>query len=308
MPVSYMDSIIPVYDAIQIHRKEYDSGDTDYSVTTLLDPPRVVHLNKRHVNDVDLFIQDLMHSFDGTASHAYMEYCLNKVDGGKKYKCEERLRTVIEGRKISGAYDFLWRDEETLWDLKKTSSWKGMFGDKKDWVAQQNIYRYLMWVKDKSELKGLNIIAWYRDWSKNNKMRYGRDYPTWPIMRYELPRWDFEKTYNFIVERTKLMKQHEDTPDDDLPFCSYEDMWSSPDKVAVKADNRKNALRVCDGMDAAKKWVSNYLSKDSCKHKIAQLSFDIRRSARRRCEDWCPINSYCNQYNDYLKAVALDGK
>jgi hypothetical protein len=308
MPVSDMDAIIPIYDAIQIHRNEYDSGDTDYSVTTLLDPPRVVHLNKRHVKDVDLWIQDLMHSFDGTASHSYLEYCLNKVDGGTKYKCEERFGANILNRKVSGAYDIFWKDDLSLWDLKKTSTWKAMFGSKDDWTAQQNMYRYLIWFHKKIELRHLNIMAWFRDWSKYNKMRYGAEYPGHPIMLYRLPNWDFGDTYNFMETRVQLLKDHEETADDDLPLCSFEDMWCSPDKVAVKSTKRKNALRVCDDQAAASKWMSELLAKPDCKHKRANLYYDVRLSERTRCEAWCPVNLYCNQYNDHLKAVALGGK
>jgi hypothetical protein len=308
MPVSDMDAIIPIYDAIQVHRNEYDSGDTDYSVTTLLDPPRVVHLNKRHVKDVDLWIQDLMHSFDGTASHAYLEYCLNKVDGGAKYTCEERFGATILNRKVSGAYDIYWSADKSLWDLKKTSTWKAMFGSKDDWTAQQNMYRYLIWFHKKIELKHLNIMAWFRDWSKYNKMRYGRDYPVHPIMMYRLSNWDFGDTYNFMEERVQLLKDHENTKDDDLPLCSFKDMWCSPDKVAVKSKKRKNALRVCDDQAAASKWMADLLGKPDCKHKRADLYYDVRRSERIRCESWCPVNTYCNQYNDHLKAVALGGK
>ena len=67
-----MDEIIPFYDAMQVHRGEYSSGGADYSVTTLLDPARVVHLKKRHEKNVNLFIQDLYHSWSGTAAHNYL--------------------------------------------------------------------------------------------------------------------------------------------------------------------------------------------------------------------------------------------
>jgi hypothetical protein len=306
-----MDEIIPLYDAIQVHRHEYSSGGADYSVTTLLDPPRVVHLNKRHVHKVDLFIQDMYHSWTGTASHNYMEFCLNKVmdeDGKPKYKCEERNSVTIHDRVVSGAFDVLWLKRMSLWDLKNTSTWKIMFGDKHDWTAQQNMYRYLYWNKNRETIKDLNIIGMFRDWSKANKMRYGKNYPSYPVMKYALPTWDLQKTYNFMAERVALLKAEEDTADDDLPLCTPEDTWSSPDKCAVKADNRKNALRVCDSLEQAKEWVAAYLSKPTCKHKIGQLSYDIRVSERTRCEHWCPVNSYCNQYNNYLKAVAMAGR
>ena len=308
MPVTDMDKITPLYDAMMVHRHEYDSGDTDYSVTTLLDPPRVVHLNKRHINDCDLFIQDLMHSWDGTAAHHYLEYCLNKVNDphapGKKYTLEKRYHMVVADRKVSGCYDVLLNANLSLWDLKKTSTWKHVFGDKIDWIAQQNMYRYLSWQKDAVVFKELNIMAFYRDWSKYNKMRYGAKYPYHPIMQYRLPIWSMNETHAYMMGRVELLKSYEGTPDDNLPECTVKDMWCDPDKYAIKADNRKNALRVCDSMAAAIDWQEKYLENPKCKHKIAQLSIEYRPSERTRCEHWCPVRDYCNQFHTYLKSVA----
>lgn len=305
-----MDSIMPLYDAIQTHRYNYDSGDTDYSVTTLLSPPRVVHLKKRHEHKVDLFIEDLLYSWTGTASHNYMEDCLKEIvdgDGKPKYKLEERLRVVINNRKISGAYDVLWKDKLSLWDMKNTSTWKVIFGDKHEWAAQQNMYRYLYWIKYKELIKELHIIGMFRDWSMANKMRGGKQYPEKPVVSYQLPLWDVQKTYDFMVDRVNVMIADEDKKDDDLTRCTHEDMWCSQDKVAVKTSRLKRALRVCDNMKAAKKWVSEYMAGPACKDKIDNIVYDVRPSTRTRCESWCPVNVYCNQYHEYLKKLAMKG-
>lgn len=307
MPVTDMDNITPLYDAMQVHRNEYSSEGADYSVTTLLDPPRVVHLNKRHIEDCDLFIQDLMHSWDGTAAHHYLEYCLSKITakgGVPKYTLEKRYHMEIAGRKVSGCYDVLWNAKKSLWDLKKTSTWKHVFGDKVDWTAQQNMYRYLIWLEEGMDINQLNIMAFYRDWSKYNKMRYGAKYPYHPIMNYRLATWDHQKTYNYMEERVQLMIDNENVTDDDLPECTIKDMWCDPDKYAVSATDRKNALRVCDSMDAAIDWQEKYLENPKCKHKIAQLYIEHRPSERTRCEHWCPVRDYCNQFHTYLKSVA----
>jgi len=287
-----MDKIMPLYDACQQHRKQYDSGDTDYSVTTLLDPPRIVHLNKRHMAKVELFVEDLLHSFTGTAVHEYMERMLLERDS-TMYKCEERLGITINDRKVSGAYD-----------MKNTSCWKVVFGDKDDWTHQQNCYRFLIWMHHKVTLKSLRIIGMFRDWSLVNKWKSGRDYPEYPAVEYQLPLMDLQKVHNWMTDRVTILAAEENTADDDLPLCTYEDMWSKPDQVAVKTTRLKRALRVCTDMQKAKAWVSTYLSKDTCKDKFADLRFEVRPAERKRCESWCPINRYCNQYNNYLKAKA----
>ena len=121
--------------------------------------------------------------------------------------CEERNSTVIHDREVSGAFDVLWIDKLSLWDLKNTSTWKMMFGSKDDWAAQQNMYRYLYWKQHGGvELKELHIIGIFRDWSKANKMRYGKGYPNQPVVEYGLPIWDMDKTYDFMSDAVARLK------------------------------------------------------------------------------------------------------
>jgi hypothetical protein len=306
MPITDMDGIQPLVDAVEVHRTNYSSGGADYSVTTLLNPPRIVHLEKRHLHKIKRYVKEQLGSFVGTAIHEYLERCLGKMPN-TPYECEERLSVTIEDRVVSGAYDFVKLNPASpdMWDLKTTSTWKAIFGDKFDWTAQQNMYRYLYWFHKKKKLKTIRILAMFMDWSVREMQRYGGKYPREKAVEYSLDRWGIDKTYKYMVERVKLMKAEEDTPDEDLPLCTYEDMWSKPDKFAVMAINRKNALRVCDSEKDANEWMSVYLTKDSCKHTVRQLYLECRPAVRTRCESWCPCNKYCSQYQDYLTALAV---
>jgi hypothetical protein len=302
-----MDTIKPLFDAINVHRTSYSSGGADYSVTTLLNPPRIVHLEKRHLGKVDRYVKEQLGSFIGTAIHQYLEECLTKIPN-TPYKCEERLAITIEDRVVSGAYDIVRINDpnEDMWDLKTTSTWKAMFGDKDDWTAQQNMYKYLYWYHKKKTLRTIRVIGMYLDWSVRNMQRYGGKYPRDKCVEYSLDRWSIDDTYKYMVDRVKIMKAEEKTADDLLPACTLGEMWSKPDMFAVKADDRKNALRVCNSQAEADEWIREYMLKDSCKHKIKQISVEWRPAVRTRCEHWCPCNVYCNQYNDYLKAMALN--
>lgn len=310
MPITDMDGIWPLFDAVDVHRTNYSSGpNTDYSVTTLLNPPRIVHLEKRHIAKVKRYVKDQLGSFIGTAVHEYMERCLAKLSD-TPYVCEERLSITIEDRVVSGAYDFVKTNPVSpdMWDLKTTSTWKAIFGDKSDWTAQQNMYRYLYWMHHKKKLKTIRIIAIFMDWSAREMQRYGGKYPREKAVEYSLPRWSIDNTHKYMVDRVRIMKAEEDTPDDKLPLCTHEDMWSKPDKWAVHSIKRKNALRVCDSEPLANEWMAQCLSMDRSKHKQADLYIERRPSVRTRCEHWCPCNTYCNQYHDYLKALAVNSK
>ena len=301
-----MDGIKPLFDAVDVHRTNYSSGGADYSVTTLLNPPRIVHLEKRHLHKIKRYVKEQLGSFIGTAIHEYLERCLNKL-AVTPYVCEERLSTTIGGRVVSGAYDIVRIDGpgEDMYDLKTTSTWKAIFGNKEEWTAQQNMYRYLYWLHHKKKLRTIRIIAIFMDWSAREMQRYGGKYPREKAVEYSLPRWSMDTTLEYMTGRVKLMKEYEDVKDDDLPLCTYEDMWSKPDKFAVKATTRKNALRVCDSEKDAEEWLSEYMTKDTCKHKIDQMYIECRPAVRTRCEHWCPCNKHCNQFNDYLTAMAV---
>lgn len=304
MPLTQMDKIVPLFDAIQQHRKMYDSGDTDYSVTTLLDPPRVVHLNKRHAHKVDLYVQDLLYSFTGTAMHEYLEKMLRLAWPDKKvYKMEERLRMVLHGRKISGAYDII-HNSHTMYDMKNTSTWKVVHGEKDEWMWQQNMYRYMYWKKYKKEIDDLRIMGVFRDWSKANMFRSGPKYPKQPAVEYRLPLQTYQATLDYMCTAVDKLKAEEKTPDDDLPLCTFDQMWADPDTYAVKSTRIKRAVRVLSSKQAAKNFIGKYLQGDKCKDTVHTLSIEKRPAIRKRCEGWCPANKYCNQWHEHLKDKA----
>src|SRR5690606_37021198 len=62
---------------------KYDSGKSDISVTSLIDSPRVVVLNKRYQSEIETDVTDLFASAMGTAFHHFMELsdetCRRKV-------------------------------------------------------------------------------------------------------------------------------------------------------------------------------------------------------------------------------------
>lgn len=297
--ITDMDKIKPLRDVILMHEKEYTNDGADYSVTTLQNPPRVVHLNKRHIHECEIYVKTQLASFIGTALHNYAEYLLNKIPN-TPYTCEERLHMQVAGRDISGAYDLVHRSNLTMGDWKTTSVWKVMFGDHFDWTAQQNIYRLLYHRAHQKALKKLQIMAIFKDWSQAEKFRSGPKYPADPAMEYQMPLWGFKKTEDYMEVQVENLKACEDLSDDDLPECTFEDMWSSPDQVAIKSTRLKRAIRVSSSMPAAKNFAKNYLKGPTCKDTAKTISYEVRPATRKRCEEWCSVNKYCNQYQNYL--------
>jgi hypothetical protein len=257
-----------------------------------------------------MFVKEQLASFIGTAVHNYFELCLGKYEAPGKYRMEERLFHTVLNRKISGCYDLV-REEnlnEDMYDYKTTSCWKARFGSKDDWIAQQNIYRLLFWLKHKRTLRTIRIVAIFLDWSINNKIRYGKGYPDDKVLEYTLPVWSSKKTLAFMKDKVRVLIDHENTPDDDLPECTTEDMWADDDVYAVKSTRLVNALRLLPTRDAAYEWVDKHMESPNCKDKLSQITVEHRPANRKRCEHWCAVNKYCSQYKAYLKTKAKKKK
>jgi hypothetical protein len=298
-----MDYIRPLVDMIKMHKKQYDSGDTDYSVTTLIQPPRIVHLNRRYGDKIKTYVFDNLASFIGTAIHNYAEALLNKVPG-KSYLCEQRLRTVMLGRKISGAFDIL--NKFDMYDIKTCSTWKIIFGTKDDWTAQQNMYHLLFHQKHKITLEHLYVLGVFLDWTLYKMMQSGKEYPREKCQLFNLPIWSFSETQEYMERRIQLMIDNENVADDDLPPCTSEEMWADADTWAVKRHDRKRALRVLAGEVEARGWMNNYVEHNPDKVKLSNLFIEHRLGRRKRCMDWCPVNVHCNHFHKYMTEVNLN--
>jgi hypothetical protein len=295
MALTKMDKIRPLVDAIKQHTKQYDSGDTDYSVTTLQDPPRIVQLEKRHGHKAPFDVQSNLASFMGTAIHEYFERMLQK-EHPDLYKTEVRYERMVFNRKVSGAFDLMMAEEE-LFDIKTTKPHNYYFNDRKHWTAQQNIYRSLIFEHTGVKLRKLNIIFWGWVWSKFDMMK-NRRYPRQQVVNISLPVWSIDRTNEYIENRVQTMIDSETMSDVDLPYCTSEDYWGDPDVFAVHRTDRKNALRLIKTTRKdAQDWMNTYQQESEVP--VTKLYIENRPGKRKRCEDWCGINNYCNQWTDY---------
>ena len=180
-------------------RDYYTKGQSDYSVTEIISPPRIQRLRRKHFEEIEQDVSDMLWMLLGTALHVVAER--SEVSG---HTNEERLSAGINGIILSGAID-LQKDEAdgiTITDYKFTSAW-ALMNDKPEWEQQQNIYKYLVERVKKKPVKGLKICALIRDWSRRDAQNKP-DYPQAPIQIVDIPMWTFDRTEAFIKERVEL--------------------------------------------------------------------------------------------------------
>jgi len=301
-----LESVIPLRDAFLEYQTVYTNLGADYSVTDLIKPPRIVRLWKRYSKEIerDLDILKNLGSFRGNAIHDYfkkMLYRITQKSKSNEYLLETRLWDRINGRKISGAIDCLHNTE--LYDFKTCSVWKEVFQQYEDWENQLNLYAFLLYLVGKPVTK-VNVIAWYQDWDKNKVFNY-TNYPREEMQVISLPVWNVVDQHKYMASCIEKHKEAEDLYDDELPYCTKEDMWAKDDAWAVykltkSGDLSGKARRVLKSSELAEQWIKKKKSDD---YKIIH-----RKGERTRCMDWCSVNQYCNQWKEYCNGVQVQEK
>lgn len=270
-------------------RDNYNAGDSDYSCTTLLKPPRIVQLTRRHVKEIIKDAMDMLWSLLGTAVHNIFE---EEVEEGAV--AEVRMYIDSLNKKIGGQLDHY--KDGVISDYKCTSVWSWIFGSRiKEWTEQQNIYAEI-YRKNGFTVNKLQIIAVFRDWKENEFIRNPQQYPPLPIMVIDLEVWPEGSTKTFIDYRTQLQIDAESLSDDELPLCTEQEMWAMPTKYAVMKSKNKKASRVFLTVEEAQDYIDNVKDKKPAAYRI-----DVREGKRNRCAKYCDAAPFCNVYQTWLK-------
>lgn len=186
----------------------------------------------------------------------------------------------VAGWRVSGTIDLL--EPGTIYDYKVSSVWSVVFGPKPEWVQQLNLYRLLHGEPYPETLK---VVVIARDWQMS-KAAAKPDYPQLPIAVINIPVWEMNEAMTYLHERVALHQKSVDLDDYSLPYCTPEERWARPSTWAVTRPGRVSALRVLSSKQEAEQWIGD---KDG-------LSVEERPGKSVRCEDYCLVKKFCNQY------------
>jgi len=265
----------------------YSKGESDYSVTEILSPPRVNRLRHKHYAEMESDVSEMIWMLLGTALHVVAERSV--VDG---HTNEERLFLTVDDIILSGAIDLQRNDHDgtVITDYKFTSAWS-LMNDKPEWIQQQNIYRYIYEKVKKTPVKGLQICAFIRDFSRR-KAQSDASYPQATIQIVEIPMWTIEQTEEFIRTRIDLHRESKVNADwnEELPLCSEEERWMRDTTYAVKKEGRKTAVRVFDTDVEAQELLATMTAKD-------KAFVEVRKGEAVRCTgNYCGVSKWCSQF------------
>lgn len=243
-----------------------------FSVTDLINPPRIRILKMRKWDSLEEDISERLWSIPAIAIHVVLDKA--KLEDALQ---EERLSVNFNGIEIVGKPD-IYRNGEIA-DWKITSVYSFLLGQKYEWVAQLNIYRWL-YERLGFRVNKLTVHAFLRDWRRHQK---DPAYPPIPFQSVNIPIW--HDTEEYIKNRIKMHNEAEKT----LPECNDKERWYRGEQYAIMKKGRKSAVRVFDTKEKAEEYMINRIFETDDNYHIEK-----REGVNVRCEDYCPVRGACN--------------
>lgn len=274
-----------------LKRPTYSKGKAHLSATQLLNSPKIVALTKKFEDELEQDVADMVWSIFGTAIHGVLEH--GKDDN---HQVEERLHATLDGWRISGAIDLQILDGlggVAIRDYKTTSAWAVM-NEKVEWEQQLNIYAWLVEsVKKNTHVTDLGIVAIIRDWSRREAAK-NPDYPQAPVKEIPIKLWPYQEREEYISHRLSLHSACEFAIEagEDLPDCTPDEMWERPTTYAIKKKGGVRAIKVYEIKEEAEAALD-----------LKTQELEVRPGSRTRCENFCSVNMYCQQWRDYQESI-----
>lgn len=255
---------------------QYKKG-KNYSASMLFSPIQKVLLERRHWDELEQDVSDMIWLLMGRAIHSVLETGAGDNDLSEEYLAVD----MPNGTRISGVPDLF--SDGVIYDYKFTSVWSYVFLKDKidDFSGQLNTYRFLL-ERYGFPVTALKIVMVFKDWKKRDCHKDG--YPQCQVEQINIPFADIESR---AIEYIDKAESFAGCDDDALPECSLDDRWGTAPKFAVMAKGRKTAKRVLDTHEAAENWMIE---------NGGDFIEDRPGDEWKRCEEYCTARPFCAQY------------
>jgi hypothetical protein len=259
-----------------------------YSATTILKPTRMVILERRHFDEIEIDVSDSIWLVFGTAVHKILEAT------NEKGFVEKAMEYNVDGTyKLTGRVDLYNTDTCSVEDYKTASTWKVIYEEFDDWKKQGLIYAWLL-TKAGYYVSNLKFHALLKDWTARDKRLADSKntfYPEHPIYtwHYQVKTSDLEDIEKFIMARFKELIASEKLDDNSLPLCTPEERWNSGDKFAVKKQGNVKATKVFNNEQDALAFANTN-----------GMVVEKREGEDRRCQDYCMASKFCEHYKNVV--------
>ncbi len=249
----------------------------DISVTRLVRPPQVTYLESVHGEEIVQDVVDGLYSLEGRALH----HIISLGKGDLPVVQEHRMTVDYAGWTISGQFDVLYTDTNTLKDYKVSSVRSHILGGKADHDEQLNFYAYLAH-RNGLQVDKLAVVMWFRDWMASMVER-DKQYPPLKVIEHEIPMWSLDSQALAFQGKVEL---HQKAMSGTYPQCTAEERWARPDSWAVMKPGAKKAYRVFEEQSLAQALGNAPGSPYEVVH---------RPGENVRCARYCPVMQFCEQ-------------
>ena len=276
----------PVVRAIE--KDPYSNSGSDYTATSLLEPPRAAILSK----DLTVDASDCIDSLEGQSLHSILERS-GKELAEEGYIVEKRFFAMIavgnKLYKISAQVDLFDPAKGLLSDYKRTSVSSAKRAPKPEHTLQLSVQAELL-RRNGFHVALAEVVLFLKD---HTKMKLGIDgYPKCGIMCVAVPLIGSDEINKWIVER---IKAHE-AAKKELPLCSPEERWSRPTFAVMKAVTDKKAIRVFESHQLAAAFIAE---------KGLTASIIERPGESINCSRYCPARFVCEQGKKETQVVSV---
>jgi hypothetical protein len=277
--------------------KDYEYRDKRYSITSLLDPDRVLMLKRRYNDLITQDVSDCIWMLFGTVTHYALETGIELKEN--EYVEEHLEYTFDSGYTLSGIIDHVY---DYVDDYKTTSVWTVIYGSNNEhWKKQLQMGAYLHYKKHGNWISKGRIIAILKDFNKNDA-KLKDNYPKLPVQVIEFDLGTPEEIEDWIINRFKRIAEVEQLADYDLPLCTEEERFNSGTKWAVKKKKNKTAFKVFDDFDKARDLLINLEQKYPGEYEVIE-----RPGEDKKCQAYCGCCNFCPYYLEHYDKELQEG-
>lgn len=271
----------------------YESGDSDYTATSLLKPARAAELARN--NEVVEDASDRLYSLQGQLMHLILERA-GKVLSEQGYIVEKRFKTTygVLDRvfRVSAQVDLFDPATNTISDYKYISVGSLKHGLKEDHRLQLNLQAELI-RREGFKVDKAEVVLLLRDWSAE---RAYEGYPEHPVVKQTVPLMTSEEINKWVVDR---IIAHESAKVS-LPLCTKEERWQRDTYAVMKDSNAKRALP--GGVHDTKEEAEAFKALTS---NAPNAIIQERPGKSIRCLRYCPAREVCEQAKQYRETVPV---
>lgn len=267
---------------------DYQYTDKRYSVTSVLKGTREAILQRRHSEEIETDVSEMVWAIFGSAVHKILEQSEETADQLK----ENWLSVEVQnGYELSGIFDLYDDATGTVTDYKTATVWKFIYKEFDDWRTQCLAYVWLLRKIGFNARRG-EIVGMLKDHSKT-KAKTDHTYPQHPVQRivWNFTDKDLEEFERWLKAKFSEIEQAEKLSDDDLPLCSDVERWHKPDKYAVMKEGRKTAVKLYDSEEEANARVEAEGKGFYVEH---------RKGEDSKCLNYCSACEFCSHYKELM--------